>query len=85
MSCHSASELQVAQRLDANFALLSPVHHTQSHPSSIPLGWDQFSKLVDQINLPVYALGGLGMTDLVEGKLNGAQGSGWESLLFNNQ
>ena len=74
VSCHSESELLAAQRLDADFALLSPVQHTQSHSDSIPLGWDQFSKLVDQINVPVYALGGLTIADLAKGKHCGAQG-----------
>ena len=74
VSCHNLGELQIAQRLGADFALLSPVKHTQSHPGSTPLGWSQFSKLVDQINIPVYALGGLTHADLVEAKKNGAQG-----------
>ncbi len=74
VSCHTTSELLVAQNLDADFALLSPVHHTQSHPLSTPLGWDQFFTLVDQINLPVYALGGLTTADLIEAKKQGAQG-----------
>ncbi len=74
VSCHNLGELQIAQRLDADFALLSPVQYTQSHPGSTPLGWNQFSKLVDQINIPVYALGGLTHADLVEARKNGAQG-----------
>jgi len=74
VSCHNLSELQIAQRLDADFVLLSPVQHTQSHPHSTPLGWEQFSRLVDQINIPVYALGGLSHAHLVEAKQLGAQG-----------
>ena len=74
VSCHDVHELQIAQRLDADFALLSPVQQTQSHPHSTPLGWDQFSTLVDQINIPVYALGGLKQDHLVEAKQHGAQG-----------
>lgn len=74
VSCHTANELLVAQYLDADFALLSPVQHTQSHPLSTPLGWDQFFTLVDQINLPVYALGGLTTVDLLLAKKQGAQG-----------
>jgi 8-oxo-dGTP diphosphatase len=74
VSCHNVSELQIAQRLDADFVLLSPVQHTQSHPHSTPLGWEQFSRLVDQINIPVYALGGLTHAHLIEAKQHGAQG-----------
>jgi len=32
---------------------------TKTHPETEPLGWEQFEKLVSQVNLPVYALGGL--------------------------
>jgi 8-oxo-dGTP diphosphatase len=74
ISCHHPIELEVAQRLDADFALLSPVLYTQSHPFSTPLGWDQFSTLVDRINLPIYALGGMTAVHLAEAKRCGAQG-----------
>jgi 8-oxo-dGTP diphosphatase len=74
VSCHSAAELQIAQSLDADFALLSPVQHTQSHLFATPLGWDLFATLIDSVNLPVYGLGGLSSADLVKAKNNGAQG-----------
>ena len=74
VSCHNAAELRHAQYLNADFAVLSPVHHTQSHPQAAPLGWEQFSALVDQVNVPVFALGGLGFEDIAEAKQRGAQG-----------
>ncbi len=74
VSCHNANELKKAQQLDADFALLSPVNFTQSHPDSKPLGWNQFSRLVDDVKIPVYALGGLGVSDLTIAKQRGAQG-----------
>lgn len=74
VSCHHSNELALAQELDADFALLSPVKQTQSHPLATPMGWSQFSDLVDQINIPVYALGGLGFGDLDTARRYGAQG-----------
>ncbi len=74
VSCHHSSELAIAEQLNADFALLSPVQHTASHPDTTPLGWEQFSHLLDMVNLPVYALGGLGVTDITQAKRYGAQG-----------
>lgn len=73
-SCHNAKELEHAQHIGADFALLSPVCHTQSHPDSRPLGWEQFFSMSDQVNIPVYALGGLDVDDIDTAKQYGAQG-----------
>lgn len=74
VSCHNVEELQHAQILNADYAVLSPVNHTRSHPLAIPLGWQVFSNLVKNCNLPVYALGGLDRTDLQSASQHGAQG-----------
>ncbi len=73
-ACHSLDELQQAARLAVDFALLSPVKATASHPEATPLGWDQFQACVNQVNMPVYALGGLGMDDIDQAQQHGAQG-----------
>ena len=58
-SCHNATELQHAERVGVDFAVLSPVLATESHPEALPLGWQRFQALVDKVNIPVYALGGM--------------------------
>jgi len=73
-SCHSLSELHQAQALGADFAVLSPVLPTQSHPDADLLGWDGFAEIVDQINIPVYALGGMRLDLLQHVWTLGAQG-----------
>ena len=73
-SCHNAAELRRALALGADFALLSPVLPTASHPHARPLGWKGFANLVDELPLPVYALGGLDATRLDEAWAHGAQG-----------
>jgi len=73
-SCHSAEELELAARLGADFATLSPVRGTASHPDAVPLGWERFAALVADARLPVYALGGVGPTDLDRARAAGAQG-----------
>lgn len=73
-SCHNLEELKRAEELGVDFAFLSPVSKTQSHPDSKPIGWDQFQSLVRQVNIPVYALGGLDNEAMTTAKNHGAQG-----------
>ena len=73
-SCHSLAELHQAQALGADFAVLSPVLPTRSHPAADLLGWDGFAEMVDGINIPVYALGGMRLDLLQHAWTLGAQG-----------
>lgn len=73
-SCHNAEELIQAERLRADFAVLSPVAPTASHPGVTPLGWEAFSRLCAGASLPVYALGGMHTQDLAQARQAGAQG-----------
>lgn len=74
VSCHDRRELQQAQALGADFATLSPVNETTSHPDASPLGWDGFFAACDGLALPVYALGGMGLDAMVTAWQQGAQG-----------
>lgn len=73
-SCHDAGDLARAAELGLDYALLSPVQATASHPDAQPLGWKRFAELADLAALPVYALGGLGPADLNRAFRFGAQG-----------
>lgn len=73
-SCHDAEELALAAELGADFATLSPVRATASHPDTAPLGWERFAQWVSAARLPVYALGGVGPDDLARARAAGAQG-----------
>lgn len=73
-SCHNLQELQHAQKLGVDFAVLAPVQATGTHPDTDALGWMQFTGLVSTVNLPVYALGGLSASDLDRAKQAGSQG-----------
>lgn len=72
-SCHSAEELARALLL-ADFATLSPVAATASHPGAAPMGWATFAALVEQAAVPVYALGGMTGVDLTMAIQCGGQG-----------
>lgn len=74
VSCHDANELAHAVAIGADFAVLSPVNFTPSHPDVPPLGWVRFHALADEAALPVYALGGVGTADMESAWASGAQG-----------
>jgi 8-oxo-dGTP diphosphatase len=73
-SCHSLDEMRTAQQAGADFAMLSPVLPTATHPDASPLGWPAFSQSVNQVALPVYALGGMKASHFDTAIAHGAQG-----------
>jgi 8-oxo-dGTP diphosphatase len=73
-SCHSAEELAQAADMELDFAVLSPVLPTSSHPQARPLGWERFAELAAEASIPVYALGGMGEQMIPEAWEHGGQG-----------
>ncbi|MEX1196676.1 MAG: Nudix family hydrolase [Pseudohongiellaceae bacterium] len=73
-SCHTIEELAMAMELGADYATLSPVQETASHPGAVTLGWERFAEMLKGMNLPVYAQGGLGRNELDEARRHGARG-----------
>ncbi|OGT14117.1 MAG: DNA mismatch repair protein MutT [Gallionellales bacterium RIFOXYB12_FULL_54_9] len=73
-SCHSREELHRAEDLGCDFALLSPVLPTLSHPGAHHLGWNNFAAMSAGLSIPVYALGGLNHTDMHTAWQHGAHG-----------
>ncbi len=73
-ACHDATSLRLAERAGAAFALLSPVMPTTTHPDAPPLGWPGLAERLRGVQLPVYALGGVGPKDLAQARLHGAVG-----------
>ena len=72
-SCHDALQLALAVRC-ADFATLSPVAPTSSHPDAEPLGWARFQALAEAAALPVYALGGMTPALVEPARKHAAQG-----------
>jgi len=73
-SCHNAEELRRAEDLGCDFALLSPVLPTLSHPGAPHLGWENFAAIAAGSSIPVYALGGLVRGDMQAAWRHGAHG-----------
>ncbi len=73
-ACHNASQLKMAEALQADLATLSPVQETESHPGVSGIGWQKFNDLIEKVSIPVYALGGMGRMDIRKAKGLGGQG-----------
>lgn len=94
-SCHNMYELNHAVNTGVDFCVLSQVQKKGSGPSSGRkrdqtsflteniLGWNGFSEMVNQIPLPVYALGGVRLADLNRAREQGAQGVALISDVWN--
>ncbi|MHB1214132.1 MAG: Nudix family hydrolase [Thiobacillus sp.] len=74
VSCHNAAELAHATAIEADFALLSPVLPTRTHPGAATLGWSAFSVLAAASPIPVFGLGGLERGDVALAQSHGAHG-----------
>ena len=74
ISCHSLDEIVRAGEIGADYAFLSPVCPTNSHPGEPRLGWAGFAGLARRAPMPVYALGGVGPTDIETSRNSGGQG-----------
>ena len=73
-SCHTAEELAHAKKIGVDFAVMSPVKETTSHPEVCQMGWAQFEQVVSSVTLPVYALGGMTVADIKTAGAHGGQG-----------
>ena len=73
-SCHNAEELRRAEALGCDFALLSPVLPTKSHPGESTLGWEMFAAIAAGPSIPVYALGGMTQEHMQAAWQHGAHG-----------
>ncbi|MCC2597615.1 Nudix family hydrolase [Pusillimonas sp. MFBS29] len=74
VSAHSATELDAARTLSADFAVLGHVLDTPSHPGEPGMGWAQFAALISDAGLPVFAIGGQSADTLEVAREHGAHG-----------
>jgi 8-oxo-dGTP diphosphatase len=73
-SCHSLDELHHAMAIGVDFAVVSPVKATASHPDAVAIGWHGFQLLTEHAGIPVFALGGMSELDLEAAWKYGGQG-----------
>lgn len=73
-SCHTEEEVRHAGALGLDFIVVSPVQQTSSHPGARLLGFEGLQQLSEPALLPVYALGGMQLSDMGAAFRHGAQG-----------
>ncbi|TCB46899.1 NUDIX domain-containing protein [Acinetobacter terrestris] len=73
-ACHDLVSMKQAQKMGCDAILLSPVLATETHPEAPALGWEQFKNLAEQVEIPVFALGGMQTGDLLTAQQQGAYG-----------
>ena len=73
-ACHDQIQLLHAKHIQVDFAIISPVLKTKSHPDANPLGWDKFAALCRLVSIPIYALGGMSRTDVATAMAHGGIG-----------
>jgi len=83
VSCHTIADIRHAQKINADIILLSPVKETTSHPDVKGIGWEVFASLISDIDIPVYALGGMKQDDISTAIKFGAQGVAAISSFWN--
>lgn len=75
VSTHSLREAQEAQQAGANFILFGPVYFTPSKAAyGKPHGLAPLKEVVENISLPVYAIGGIKRDNIAEVKKTGIRG-----------
>src|SRR5260221_7788086 len=57
-SCHDERELDHAERIGVDYAVVGPVKASASHPGAAPLGWARFAELARDRPMPLFAIGG---------------------------
>ena len=71
-SCHNTDEIKKALILGVDYIFISPIK--ENLKANKVLGWKGFQNICQQIDIPVFALGGVGPEDLEESKNNGGYG-----------
>ncbi|MDP2938875.1 MAG: thiamine phosphate synthase [Candidatus Omnitrophota bacterium] len=66
ISCHNLKESLIAQKEGANYIGLGPVFSTQTKPGFKPIGLDIISKIKIQLKIPIFAIGGMTVTNITQ-------------------
>ncbi len=73
-SCHSQAEISQAEKISADFSVLSPIQSSTKGGHREVMGWKGLSEHCSKTKIPIYALGGVSCDDLALAKKNGAYG-----------
>lgn len=73
-ACHSLDALKHAEQIGCDAVFLSPVFNTETHPDAEALGWDKFADMAIQVNMVIFALGGVSPELLADAQKHHAYG-----------
>jgi thiamine-phosphate pyrophosphorylase len=74
-SAHSLEESRIAQQSGADFLLFGPIYFTSSKASyGAPQGLEALKKIVENVALPVYAIGGIKTDSVIDVRRTGVKG-----------
>ena len=73
-ACHDVVAMKHAQNIGCDAIILSPVLATATHPDVEPLGWVRFQEYAQQVDIPVFALGGMHVELLQQAQSHHAYG-----------
>jgi thiamine-phosphate pyrophosphorylase len=74
VSCHSAQEVEQAAAGGADYVLLGPVFATPSKLGAQPLGLTRLAEICGRFSIPVFALGGVDLSNAADCVAAGARG-----------
>jgi thiamine-phosphate pyrophosphorylase len=75
LSTHSLEEAFEAQQQGADFVLFGPVYFTPSKATyGPPQGLNKLKEIVEKISLPVYAIGGIQLANVLDLRRIGVSG-----------
>ena len=80
-ACHDEQSVRHAAKIGCDAVLLSPVLTTATHPDAEALGWKKFAQIAQQVDIPVFALGGMQPDMMLEAKEHYAYGLAGISFL----
>lgn len=73
-SCHNCEELMHAIALELDFAVVGAVNSTPTHGMQEGIGWETFREIAASSPIPVFAIGGLQLSDKHSAWQHGAHG-----------
>lgn len=73
-ACHNLIELEQAEALGLDFAILTPIQQSNYAPTAPYLGWDTAIELREKISIPLFAAGGMDIGDIPYVKQRGFHG-----------
>ncbi len=83
VSVHSLEEARAAARDGADYVTFGQVYSSSSHPGVPPRGIDQLAAVVAEVDIPVFAIGGIDFDNVSEVLASGCAGIAVISAISN--